>query len=254
MSTVPPPTIKADMQKPKLLCIGHRGAMGHKPENTLASIYKALELGALYIEIDVQSVAGHLLVFHDTRLERTTNGSGYLRERPFDYIRSLDAGGGQKIPTLEEACAAVFSRACINIELKGTGTAAPVSELINELIRKGWNQDAILVSSFDHRELLKIKRHLQNIKLGALIYGVPVDHARFAEDLGAFSVHPALDFVDQRFIDDAHYRNLKVFVYTVNHPEDIARSHQLGADGVFTSFPERVLRDYAQGDISNGWN
>ncbi len=227
--------------------------MGHEPENTLASIHKALELGVSYIEVDVCSVEGRLVVFHDARLERTTNGIGYLKEQSFEYLRSLDAGGGQCIPTLEEVCEALFSRACINIELKGPGTAASVSELIPELVRRGWNQDAILISSFDHRELAEMKRLIQNVKLGALICGIPVDHARFAEDLGAFSVHPSLEFVDQRFVDDAHSRNLKVYVHTVNHPEDIARSYRLGVEGVFTNFPERVLEQYAQGDTS-GWN
>lgn len=71
------------MQKNNLLCISHRGAMGHAPENTLSSIRKALELGAPCIEIDVHYVDEHLLVFHDIRLERTTNGSGYLNEQSF---------------------------------------------------------------------------------------------------------------------------------------------------------------------------
>ena len=241
------------MQKPDLLCIGHRGAMGHEPENTLVSIYKALELGSPCIEVDVYSVDGRLVVFHDARLERTTNGVGYLSEQSFEYLRSLDAGGGHRIPTLEEVCDAIGSQACLNIELRVPGTAAPVAELISTLLESGWNKEAILVSSFNHRELLEVKQLHQDIKLGALIRGLLVDDAKFAEDLGAFSVHPSLDFVDQRFVADAHFRNLKVYVHTVNHTEDIVKMYKLGVDGVFTDFPERVLERYTQGDKITRW-
>ncbi|MEA1888255.1 MAG: glycerophosphodiester phosphodiesterase family protein [Pseudomonadota bacterium] len=241
------------MQKPDLLCIAHRGAMGHEPENTLSSISKALALGAPCVEVDVFCVDGRLVVFHDVRLERMTNGVGYLSEQSFEYLRSLDVSGGQRIFTLEEVCEVIDSQACLNIELRGPGTAAPVVELISNLIESGWDNDAILVSSFNHRELLEMKRLNHDILLGALIRGLLVDDSKFAEDLGAFSVHPSFDFVDRRFVDDAHARGLKVYVYTVNHPEDIAKMHKLGVDGVFTNFPERVLETYTQGEITTSW-
>lgn len=224
--------------------------MGHEPENTLSSFRKALELGAPWVEVDVHSVDGHLVAFHDGRLERTTNGTGYLGEQSFDYLRSLDAGGGQCIPTLEEVCEVIDSQACLNIELKKADMAVPVVELISNLFESGWDKKSILVSSFNHRELYEIKRLNQDIRLGALIYGFPLDDAKCAEDLGAFSVHPALEYVDQQFVDDAHARKLKVYAYTVNHPEDIARMHRLGVDGVFTDFPERVLERYVIDDPS----
>lgn len=241
------------MQKPGLLCIGHRGAMGHAPENTLNSIQEALALGAPCVEVDVYNVDGHLVVFHDDRLERTTRGTGYLCEQTFAYLRTLDAGGGQRIPTLEEVCELIDGKACLNIELKGFNTAAPVAELISNLTTHGWNKTSFLVSSFDHRQLLEMKRMDQDIKLGALICGLLVEDAKFAEGLGAYSVHPCMDFVDQRFVADAHARGLKVFVYTVEYPEDIAKVYQLGVDGVFTGYPERVLDHYAQGNTAAGW-
>lgn len=242
------------MQKTHLLCIGHRGAMRHAPENTLSSIRKALELGTAYIEIDVYYVDGHIVVFHDDRLERTTNGAGYLCEQSFNYLRSLDAGHGQHIPTLEEVCEAIGSRASLNIELKESGVAAPVAELLSTLIDDGWNKNRFLVSSVHHDELLEMKLLNQQIKLGVLIRGIPVDDSKFAADLGAFSVHPSLNFVDQQFVNDAHSKGLKVYVYTVNQAEDIARMQEIGVDGVFTGFPERVLENYAQGDTTDGWN
>lgn len=229
------------MQKNNLLCISHRGAMGHAPENTLSSIRKALELGAPCIEIDVHYVDEHLLVFHDIRLERTTNGSGYLNEQSFEYLRSLDAGDGQQIPTLEEVCDVINSQACINIELKGTNTATPVAELLKRLVKQGWDKEKILVSSFNYPELIALRRLFADSKLGALLHGVPVDGTKFAEELNAYSVHPSIDFISQDIVDDAHGRGLKVFVYGVDHPEDITKMRELGVDGVFTGYPERVL-------------
>lgn len=241
------------MQKSYLLCIGHRGALGHAPENTLESVRKALELGVTCVEVDVYYVGGHLIVFHDDRLERTTNGSGYLSEQSFDYLRSLDAGDGQQIPTLEEVCDVIDSRACLNIELKGQKTAEPVARLISNIIEKGWNKEKLLVSSFHRLELLEMRRLHADIKLGVLIRGIPADGVNFAEEIHAFSVHPSVDCVDQQFVYDAHRRGFKVYVYTVDHTGDIANMQALGADGVFTGFPERVIQKYAQGDASEGW-
>ena len=241
------------MEKPELLCIGHRGAMGYAPENTLASIRKALELGVPCVEVDVYYVDSRLIVFHDDRLERTTDAEGYLSEQSFDYLRSLDDGEGERIPTLEEVCETLTAGACINIELKGPDTAAPVVSLIEKYVSHGWSKNRFLVSSFDHRQLAEVNRLDAAIKTGALIRGLPVDDARFAEDLNAYSVNPAKDFVDQQLVDDAHMRGLKVFVYTVNHPDDIARMQRLGVDGVFSSYPDRVVDNYQQPDMSKGW-
>ena len=229
------------VNKRGLLCIGHRGAMGHAPENTLLSFKKALELGAPCVEMDVYHVDGNLLVFHDERLERTTNGSGYLLDHDFETLRSLSAGDGEKIPTLLEVFETVDKKAGVNIELKGPVTARPVVDFISAQRKKGWTDDLILVSSFNHRELQEVRRMDPSIKLGVLMVGLPVDDAAFAAALGTYSIHLSLEFIDRRIVDDAHLRGLKVFVFTVNHPDDIHRMEQLGVDGVFTNYPERVL-------------
>ena len=239
------------MGKKRLLCIGHRGAMGHAPENTLLSFKKALELGAQCVEADVYHVDGRLMVFHDDRLERTTNGSGYLVDHDFDYLRSLDAGEGERIPTLWEVFETVDLRAGVNIELKGPGTARPVAEFISALREYGWNDDLILVSSFNRSELEKIHGMDPGIRLGVLNAGPPMDAADFAASLGAYSVHLSVKYIGARFVEDAHFRGLKVFVFTVNHPEGIERMERLGVDGVFTNYPERVLRHQNTGRI--GW-
>ena len=235
----------------ELLCIGHRGAMGHEPENTLLSIEKAISLGASWVEIDACFADGHLIVIHDDRLERTTDGTGYIKEKTFEYLRSLNAGKDQKIPTLEEVFATVNGRAGLNIELKGLQTTEPAISLIKEQIDQGWSYENTLVSSFNHRELLNAKRLDPNVLTGALIVGLPIDNAAFAEKLGCYSVHLCIDFIDEVFVEDAHKRGLKVFVFTVNEPEDIARMELLGVDGVFTDYPERVVKTRA-GVASHG--
>jgi glycerophosphoryl diester phosphodiesterase len=240
------------MNTKELLCIGHRGAMGHAPENTLLSIHKALELGAPCMEMDVYSVDGRLVVFHDSRLERTTNGMGYLLDQNFNDLRKLDAGNGEKIPTLKEAFEAINLKAGVNIELKGPNTAVPVVGFIAKMREIGWHDDLLLVSSFNHRELSLVRRLDPRIKLGAMIVGLPIDDAAFARSLGAYSVHLSLDFIDHRFVKDAHNRGLRVFVFTVDHPEDIKKMIELGVDGVFTNYPERVIKNNTITDTV-GW-
>ena len=221
------------------LCIGHRGARGHEPENTLRSIRRALDLGANGIEIDVWWVDGELIVFHDSKLDRTTNGRGLLSRKTFAQLRTLDAGQGERIPTLREVCDTVARRALLNIELKGPRTAAPVAALIREYVAgHGWRYEDFLVSSFSRRELRAIDD--PHIPIGLLLTR-PSRLCWFnARRVRAVAVHPALRYARKPFVAEAHRRGLKVFVYTVNAPADIARLRAWGVDGVFTDFPERA--------------
>ncbi len=158
----------------KLFCFGHRGACGHEPENTIRSVRKALALGADGVEVDVYFVDGQLVVIHDDTLERTTNGRGRVAGKTFACLRSLDAGLGEKIPTLAEIFDAVNRRAVINVELKGPHTATPVVALITGYVnRHGWRFDDFLVSSFDHAQLREAKQLCPEIRIGALIEKVP---------------------------------------------------------------------------------
>jgi glycerophosphoryl diester phosphodiesterase len=230
------------MNSKDFICFAHRGASGHEPENTLLAIEKAIALGSPWIEIDVYRVEHELVVIHDERLEATTNGSGVVTRQSLAYLRTLDAGKGQQVPLLREVFELVRRRAGINVELKGAGTAAPVVKLLQSFIADhGWHQGQILVSSFNHDELSEVRRIDPDLRLGALGYGFPPEHAKFAADLGAVSVHTSLAFVNQAFVDDAHRRGLKAFVYTVNHPDELKRMQAMGVDGVFTDYPEMVL-------------
>ena len=225
---------------PTFLCIGHRGARGHEPENTLRSVRRALELGAHGIEIDVWFVDGELVVIHDATLDRTTNGSGYVARKSFAQLRALDAGQGERIPTLREVFEAMDRRAFINIELKGRRTAGPVTALIAEFVeQRGWRYEDFIVSSFHRAELRAISD--PRIPIALLLTRPSRLYALSARRVRAGAVNPALRFVTKRFVEDAHGRGLRVFVYTVNEPEDLARMREWGVDGVFTDFPERAL-------------
>lgn len=224
------------------LVIGHRGARGHAPENTLLAIDAGIRMGAHWVEFDVQQLGDELLLMHDLRLERTTNGQGCLAEYSFDELRRLDAGQGQQIPTLQEALDLVDQRAGVNIELKTWGgCAAAVARVLRDYLADGWPAEKFLVSSFHLPELWEFRQLLPEVPVGALVCGVPLDWAGSAAELGAASLNVSDEFVDDKLVTDAHARGLKVYAYTVNHPDDMRRLKAQGVDGIFTDYPDRAL-------------
>lgn len=226
----------------EFLCIGHRGARGHAPENTLLSIDTGIRLGADMIEFDVQRCEDELVVIHDPRLERTTDGAGRVEDSKFDYLRRLDAGQGQQVPTLQEVLDLVGTRVPLNIEIKSAGgTAARVATLLREACADGWTPSQFLVSSFHLPELYEFKQAAPEIPIAALVCGVPLDWAACAMELGAQALNISAEFADARLLQDAHARGLKMYVYTVNHIDDIRRLRDAGFDGVFSDYPDRVL-------------
>lgn len=230
----------------EFLCIGHRGARGHAPENTLLSIDTGIRLGAGMIEFDVQRCVDELVVIHDLRLERTTNGQGRVGHARYDELRRLDAGSGQHIPSLREVLDLVGARVALNIELKSAdGTAAQVAQVLRGVIGDGWSTEQFLVSSFHLPELYEFKQSLPEVPVAALVYGVPLDWAACATELGAQALNLSAEFADARLVADAHGRGLKVYAYTVNHPEDIAALRAAGLDGVFSDYPDRVAKAIA---------
>ena len=231
---------------PPFYLIGHRGAAGHEPENTLRSVEAALRLGVDAVEVDVHVVEGRLVVIHDERLERTTNGRGRLDEHGFEALRRLDAGRGERIPTLDEVVELVGDRAELVVELKGAGTAGPVAALLRA--RGPATADRVVVSSFDHVELARLRALLPTVRRGALVAGVPLDYARFARELGAHSVHMSAEFLRVPFVDDAHARGMAVWAYTVNHADDARRMRALGVDGVFSDVPD-VIRQREEQEL-----
>ncbi|MBA6251726.1 glycerophosphodiester phosphodiesterase [Colwellia sp. MB3u-55] len=216
--------------------------MGHEPENTLRSFKKALALNVDAIELDVYVCkTGELIVIHDDKVDRTTNGIGYTEDKTFVELRQLDAGKGELIPTLEEVLDLVDKSVIVNIELKGRSTAIATYQVIDKYIKeKGWSELDFMVSSFDHHELNKFKHLYPQIPIGVLLEGVPLSYADCAVELNAQSINLSLDFINQDFVDDAHQKGLQVYVYTVNDYDDIAKVKKLNIDGIFCNFPERL--------------
>jgi glycerophosphoryl diester phosphodiesterase len=206
----------------------------------MAAFRRAKEMGADFIELDVQLVEGELVVFHDDRLERTTNGRGTVRSKTLAQLRSLDAGKGERIPLLSEVLELLSGSIGVNVELKGPDTALPTIRLLSSHASgPGW--DRFLVSSFDRAALSQIAQVEPELPLGVLTRRPGPKVLRFARSINAVSLHPRYQALTESFLRQAKQAGLRVIPYTVNSPREIERLHRLGADGVFTDYPELVL-------------
>lgn len=226
-----------------MLKIGHRGAMGYAPENTLASFAKALELSVDGIELDVHLCrSGETVVIHDARVDRTTSGQGQVREMTLRQLKEFDAGKGEHLLTLEEVLDFVNHRALIDIELKAEGVADPVAVIIGQFIEsRGWKPEQFMITSFDHHELKRCHELIPYIPFGPLLAAKPLDYARIAQDMKADGIMPFFEFLDEKFVQDAHQRGLKVITWTVDRPEDIKKVMDMGVDGIISNYPDRLL-------------
>lgn len=225
-----------------MLRIGHRGAAGYEPENTLRSFAKALALGVDMIELDVHCCkSGEIVVIHDLMLDRTTNGHGVVQTTSLDALQNLDAGKGEHIPTLLEVRDLVNRRAQINIEIKSTDATKGVVECIQESVRSAhWKYEDFLVSSFDFNILGSIKKIDPRIRIGALIIVLPEDRAAFAQEMRAYSVHSPVNSTTKAFVDDAHARGLQAIVWDANAPQMIQYAKDIGVDGIISDYPDRI--------------
>ena len=221
-----------------MIVIGHRGAKGYEPENTLLSFEKAIQLGCDYVELDVHLADEELFVIHDSSVDRTTNGSGKISELTREQIKSLDAGNGQTIPTLTEVLELIDSRCGVNIELKGPGTAEPVCDLLTSLSNRSLLSFPVVISSFDYKELDAASKKFRR---GILFEKLPVDWIELARDYSAWSVNLSFKEVSLDITKTAHSHGFQVLAYTVNDPSDITKLTLLGVDGIFSDFPDRIL-------------
>lgn len=221
---------------------GHRGAAGHRPENTLASVRHAIALGVDAVEIDVCLLDDALIVLHDDTLERTTNGHGSYKSWSLAALRALDAGQGERIPLLEEVIAATVGRVGLNIEVKEAGIAELVvaRTLAATATAPDWRR-RILLSSFDVATSAVLAALRGPMAFG-LLYEEPFESALArALALRASSLHMSLGGLDDTDVARAQANGLEVYVYTVNDDAAIARCRAAGVDGVFSDYPDRVI-------------
>ncbi|HDY93921.1 MAG TPA: glycerophosphodiester phosphodiesterase [Pseudoalteromonas sp.] len=219
----------------------HRGASGDFPENTESAILEALKVGVDGIEVDIQSSLDDYMVIHDSWLDRTTSGKGRVSNFTAHELSKLDAGNGEKIPTLQQLFDWNNNRSLLNIELKHTFELERfVAQLERNIEANKISKANILVSSFDHHQLLWLKNKLPWLKIGALTSSIPINYAKFASDLNAYSVHADKTFINKAFADDAKKRGLKIYAYTVDREQDIALMLEYGIDGIFTNYPART--------------
>lgn len=230
------------MKNSEPLVIGHRGAMGHETENTLASIQKAMDLGVDMIEIDVFRIdSGEIVVFHDRTVDRLSNGSGMIEDFNVFTMKQLTLEGGHKIPLLQDVLKLINNQVALNIELKGYRTTEKVNQIINYYISdRGWSPDNIIISSFIWDELREMRKINKDIKIAILTEEDPIDAIAVAEELDAVAINPNFETLTEENTAQIHKEGFKVYTWTVNEPEDIERMKNFGVDGIITNYPERV--------------
>lgn len=234
----------------------HRGSRILWPENTMHAFQEAVDFGYRYIETDVRiSKDGHVVVFHDATLERTTNGTGKVADWSLAQLQGLDAaytfdeaagfplrGNGVGISTLAEVFAA-FPDVCFNIDLKGSGMEWALAEVIRDSAR----QESSMVGSFVGRRTAKFRR----ITRGAVATSAgPADvlamwaasrrRRHVLRPVEAYQIpfnYRSLP-IDQRYIDAIHAAGAQVHFWTVNDPAAMHRLLDMGADGIVTDRPD----------------
>jgi len=218
-----------------ILRISHRGASAYEPENTLRAIKRALEYAVDMVEVDVRETRdGQIVVFHDETLERTTNGRGYVHQMSFSELRKLDAGKGERIPTLQEVIDLVKGRVGLVIELKDPRTTDEVAEILSE----NSFVDQTLVTSFIHSTVKRIKELNPQLKTGVIFTSAPVKPSQLALDANANALFPHYKYVTTRMIEDAHSNHLTVNIWTVDTRKEIEHYVRMGVDGVVTNKPD----------------
>lgn len=223
------------------LTIGHRGAKGHYPENTLISFEKALAIGAHGIEFDVHlSADGEVIVIHDETVNRTTNGTGAIKDMVSTQIKQLRIDHKYQIPLLPEVLD-IAKNTLINIELKVAETAKPVVEVVKKYVaEKGARYEQFLISSFDWTALQTVRNLHEEIPIGVLTE-TDLDLAvNFAKFIKAETIHPHFHLLTKEKTAEIQQLGFKIFTWTVNEPEDIRYLKSFNVNAIITDFPERL--------------
>ncbi len=233
----------------KVSVIGHRGAMGYAPENTMISFAKGLELGADIVEFDVHlSKDNQVIVMHDHTVNRTTDGTGLIKDMTLAELKLLDAGAwfapefaGERIPTLDEVLNWAKGKTKVAIEIKnGPVYYKGIEERVLDALRTYDVVESAMVISFDHHSVRKIKELEPRLTTGILYVARPVDDVSLAAAANADVIMPNWAYVTQNVIDNAHRAKLVVLTWLLNDTADMELMIALGVDGIGTNYPDRL--------------
>ena len=225
-----------------MLKIGHRGAKGYEPENTLIAFEKAIHLGVDGIELDVHlSSDNELIVIHDETVDRTTNGKGEVNQLSLKELKALKIENTAEIPTLTEVLDLVNQRCFINIELKGIGTPKPVIQLIAHYIsEKNWDYNHFLISSFDWKMLEETHSLDPKIKIGVLTEESIDNALAFAKNINAFAINPYYKLLSKENVILMQQNGFEIYPWTVNSKNAIQKIKSFNVNGIISDFPDRI--------------
>jgi glycerophosphoryl diester phosphodiesterase len=223
--------------KNRILIMGHRGASAIAPENTLKAFKKAIELQADYVEFDSHLTKdGEIVIIHDADTYNSTGVSGLIKDKTIEEIKKLDAGEGERIPTLQELITIAKGKIGLQLEMKSTG----LLERMVQILRKENLIHNSIVSCFMLDELLKLKEIEPKIKIGFLLPAELVQSRSIKRKIlkcvreDFYAIHPHFNTVSKEIVDFAHTNGLKVNVWTVNESNTMKKLIKLGVDGIIT--------------------
>lgn len=217
--------------------VGHRGAMGLEPENTLRSFRRAVQDGADAVELDLRlSADGHLVILHDADVRRTTNGTGAVARMTLAEIRALDAGDGERVPTFDEVLDAIDVP--IQAEIKAP-EALPVAL---DVIRDRKLLDRVTVTSFSVDVVRQALELLPGLRAGLISSKAPREYVDLARSMGAQVLCFGVAALDAEVVELGHHHRLQVMGWPVNDTERLLHALRSGADGVTSDLPGS-LRD-----------
>lgn len=224
-----------------MLIIGHRGAAGEKPENTLASIKAARRSGVDIIEFDVRLTRdGVLVLSHDPDLIKTHGLSIKIKDTTLKQLKKRTAGTNAPICTLDEVFADSLGKVLLNIELKDKHSGKAVLELMRKPAYKQ-HSDMVLISSFSVRELIRVRNLNGKVNLALLMHLNPFSFLAWERKLHLSAVGFHRLHINKFVIEAAHQLDMFVYVYTVNRKAALPHLKKQGVDGVVTDYPSKFI-------------
>lgn len=228
----------------------HRGFSGKYPENTMLAFEKAIEIGADGIELDLQLTKdGEIVIIHDETVNRTTGKEGYVRDYTYEELSKLDASyifTGKyeinKIPTFREYCEFVKNKDIVtNIELKtGVFEYLGIEEKVWNLIKEYHLEDKVIISSFNHFSILRMKKIAPNLKYGLLSETWIIDAGKYTHNVGVQCYHPLFRNLTDEVVKEIKQYGIEINTYTVNTEEDVKDMINKGIDILIGNFPNMV--------------